>query len=59
MEIEKELYEKHDDLSNDEKRVFASLLRADGPYTLAGMIGMDYDDYISHMEHLGERFLED
>lgn len=59
MEIEKELYEKHDNLSNDEKRVFASLLRADGPYTLAGMIGMNYDDYISHMEHLGERFLEE
>lgn len=58
MDIEKELHEHHTDLSNDEKRVFSSLLRADGPYTLAGMIGIDYDTYIEHMKCLGERFID-
>lgn len=58
IEIERELHEHHTDLSNDEKRVFSSLLRADGPYTLAGMIGIDYDDYIKHMKCLGKRFVD-
>lgn len=58
MEVEKEIYSNYD-FSNEQKRVFSSLIRADSPYSLSSMIGMNYDDYISHMEHLGERFLED
>lgn len=46
MEIEKEICNEHKDMEHEEKRVLASLLRADGPYTLAGMIGMPYDTYI-------------
>ena len=41
-----------------EKRVFASLLRADGPYTLSGMIGIPYDEYKELMCKIGERLVE-
>ena len=57
MEIEHEIRKEHD-LCPEEKRVLASLLRADGPYTLAGMIGMPYETYIEFMGKLGERFVD-
>ena len=56
MELEHEIWKEHD-LCPEEKRVLASLLRADGPYTLAGMIGMPYETYIEFMGKLGERFV--
>ena len=58
MEIEKEICNEHKDMEHEEKRVLASLLRADGPYTLAGMIGMPYETYIEHMTKIGERFVD-
>ena len=57
MELEHEVWKEHD-LCPEEKRVLASLLRADGPYTLAGMIGMPYETYIEFMGKLGERFVD-
>lgn len=57
MELEHEIWKEHD-LCPEEKRVLASLLRADGPYTLAGMIGMPYETYIEFMGKLGERFVD-
>ena len=57
MEVEHEIWKEHD-LCPEEKRVLASLLRADGPYTLAGMIGMPYETYIEFMGKLGERFVD-
>lgn len=57
MELEHEIWKEHD-LCPEEKRVLASLLRADGPYTLAGMIGMPYETYIEFMGKLGERFID-
>ena len=58
MEIEKEICNEHKDMEHEEKRVLASLLRADGPYTLAGMIGMPYETYIEYMTKIGERFVD-
>ena len=57
MEVEHEIWKEHD-LCPEEKRVLASLLRADGPYTLSGMIGMPYETYIEFMGKLGARFVE-
>ena len=57
MEVEHEIWKEHE-LCPEEKRVLASLLRADGPYTLAGMIGMPYETYIEFMGKLGERFVD-
>ena len=57
MELEHEIWKEHD-LCPEEKRVLASLLRADGPYTLSGMIGMPYETYIEFMGKLGERFVD-
>lgn len=59
MDVEKEVYEHHPDLSHNEKRVFAALLRADGPYTLSSMIGISYHDFNELMEKIGERFVEE
>lgn len=58
MEVEKELHEMLPEMSHEEKRVFASLLRADGPYTLSGMIGIPYDEYKELMCKIGERLVE-
>ena len=58
FDIEHEIMDKHKDLSSEETKVLSCLLRADGPVRLASMIGMDVDDFIEMMKHLGKRFKE-
>lgn len=58
IEIEKCFYEDIKDITPEEKRVFSSLLRADGPLSLSYMTGIHYDDFIKHMECLGKKIHE-
>lgn len=55
FEIEEEIKEKHKDLTKDEAKVLYALLKSDGPVTLAPAIGMDTNEFIEHMESLGEK----
>ena len=52
------IYDDIKDISPEEKRVFSSLLRADGPLSLSYMTGIHYDDFIKHMECLGKKIHE-
>ena len=58
FDIEHEITDKHKDLSSEETKVLSCLLRSDGPVKLASMIGMEVDDFIETMKHLGKRFQE-
>ena len=58
FDIEHEIANKHKDLSTEETKVLSCLLRSDGPVKLASMIGMEVDDFIETMKHLGKRFQE-
>lgn len=58
FDIEHEIADKHKDLSTEETKVLSCLLRSDGPVKLASMIGMEVDDFIETMKHLGKRFQE-
>ena len=58
FDIEHEIADKHKDLSTEERKVLSCLLRSDGPVRLASMIGMEVDDFIETMKHLGKRFQE-
>lgn len=55
-EIEGEICEKHKDMSPEETKVLSCLLRSDGPVRLASIVGMEIDDFIDTMKHLGKRF---
>lgn len=56
MDIEHEISSQHPDMSAEESRVLSCLLRTDGPVRLSSMIGMNVDEFIEHMKHLGKRF---
>ena len=58
IEIEHEFHDMIKDLSHEEKRIFSSLLRADGPLSLSFMLGIQYDDFIHHMKCLGKKIHE-
>ena len=58
IEIEKCFYDDIKDISPEEKRVFSSLLRADGPLSLSYMTGIHYDEFVKHMECLGKKIHE-
>jgi hypothetical protein len=58
IEIEHEFHDKIKDLSHEEKRIFSSLLRSDGPLSLSFMLGIQYEDFINHMKCLGKKIHE-
>lgn len=53
-EIMEEDKKKHD-LTEDEERVYSILLKTDSAVEMAHTIGMDYDDFICHLECLGKK----
>ena len=55
IEIEHEFHDKIKDLSQEEKRIFSSLLRSDGPLSLSFMLGIQYEDFLQHMKCLGKK----
>ena len=58
IELEKEFQDEIKDLEHEEKRIFSSLLRSDGPLSLSFMLGIQYDDFIKHMKCLGKKIRE-
>lgn len=56
FDVEHEISDKYKDLSKEESKVLSCLLRSDGPVRLAPFIGMEVDDFIETMKHLGKRF---
>lgn len=57
-EIEAELFEKHDKLDNNERRVLSCILRGDGPVHQADMLGIDLEEYINIIKSLGKHLSE-
>lgn len=55
MEIESDFFKEIEDITPEEKRVFSSLLRSEGPHILSNIIGFSFDDYLKHMKELGSK----
>lgn len=57
-EAEKEFKEYVKEITPEETRVLSVLLRSDGPYAMASMIGMEVDEFMEHLHHLGKKVHE-
>lgn len=55
FDVEKEILDKHKDLSNEEHKVLYALLKSDGPVALSHAVGMELDDFIETMKSLGKK----
>lgn len=55
FDIEKEITEKHKDLTPNEAKVLYALLKSDGPVSLSHAIGMELDEFIENMRSLSRK----